>query len=172
MYRQVKEPVPEIPLREASKNSAGVRRTIAGLRLGCLPLAVEVGRYTGTSYTERVCRLYGTRKVEDQHHFLINCPSLSHIRQKLRIHALQLNTYVIFTRYFFNKCKFLLCNTDDTAMFLIYEMYQLRQSVLYNQQHPLTLRKVSANTTSYNDLCNPCTQITHQLVTSKPTLAE
>ena len=44
---------------------------MAGLRFGCLPLAVEVGRYTGTPYRERVCRLCNCGEVEDQHHFLI-----------------------------------------------------------------------------------------------------
>ena len=131
MYRRIKkEPVPEIYV--ASKNSAGVRRVIAGLRLGCLPLAVEVGRYTGTPYIERVCRLCGTGEVEDQNHFLINCPSLSHIRQKLFMHC---NSILrsFSQESSFNKCKCLLCNADGTAMFLIYQMYQLRQSVLYNQ---------------------------------------
>ena len=78
MYSRIKkEPVPEIYV--ASKNSVRVRRVIAGLRLGCLPLAVEVDRYTGTSYIERVCRLCGMGEVEYQHHFLINCPSLSQV---------------------------------------------------------------------------------------------
>ena len=86
MYRKIKkEPAPEIYV--ASKNSVGVRRVIAGLRLGCLPLAVEVGRYTCTPYTDRVCSLRGTGEAEDRHHFLINCPSLSHIRQKLFMHC-------------------------------------------------------------------------------------
>jgi len=35
-------------------NSLGVRRVMMGL----LPVAVEVGRYTGTLYSERECRLY------------------------------------------------------------------------------------------------------------------
>ena len=131
MYRRIKkEPAPEIYV--VSKNSVGVRRVIAGLRLGCLPLAVEVGRYTGTPYIERVCRLCGTGEVEDQNHFLINCPSLSHIRQKIFMHC---NSILrsFSQESSFNKCKFLLCNADGTALFLIYKMYQLRQSVLYNQ---------------------------------------
>ena len=41
-----------------------------GLRTGCLPMAVEVGRYTGTSFSSRVCRLCNYGEVEDQHHFL------------------------------------------------------------------------------------------------------
>ena len=42
-----------------------------GLRAGCLPLAVEVRKYTGTPYSERVCRLCDCEEVEDQHHLLI-----------------------------------------------------------------------------------------------------
>ena len=83
MYRRIKRS--RFQRYVATKNSAGVRRVIAGPRLRCLPLAVEVGRYTGTPYIERVCRLCSTRE-KDLHHFVINCRSLSQIRQKLFMH--------------------------------------------------------------------------------------
>ena len=47
-----------------------------GLRAGCLPLAVEVGRYTGVPYRQRVCRLCVSGEVEEQAHVLINCSNL------------------------------------------------------------------------------------------------
>ena len=34
-----------------------VRRVVAGLRMGCLPLEVETGRYTGTPYEQRICKI-------------------------------------------------------------------------------------------------------------------
>ena len=139
MYRKIKkEPAPEIYV--ASKNSAGVRRVIAGLRLRRLPLAVEGVRYTGTPYPERVCSLCGTGEAEDQHHFLINCPSLSHIRQKLFMHCNSiLRSFSQDTS--FNKCKFLLCNTVGTAMFF-HKHYQylndLCNPVMYPNYAPIS----------------------------------
>ena len=47
---------------------------MGGFRAGCL--AVEMGRYTGTPYSERVCRLCDRGEVEDQYHFLIICHTL------------------------------------------------------------------------------------------------
>ena len=52
-----------------------------GLQAGCLPLAVEVGRYTGVPYRQGVCRLCDGEEVEGQAHFLINCHKLNCIRQ-------------------------------------------------------------------------------------------
>ena len=48
---------------------------MAGLRMGCFPLAVETGRYSTTPYEERVCRLCDWRDVKDQSHFLCICPA-------------------------------------------------------------------------------------------------
>ena len=36
--------------------TVGGRRAMSGLRMGCLPLAVETGRYSYIPYQERVCR--------------------------------------------------------------------------------------------------------------------
>lgn len=38
-----------------------------GLQAGSLPLAMEVMRYTGTPYSERVCRLCDCEEVGDKH---------------------------------------------------------------------------------------------------------
>ena len=88
LYRQIKHnPCTEKYL--ITMNSLGDRRVMAGLRFGCLPLAVEVGRYTGTPYRERVCRLCNCGEVEDQHHFLIIlCHPLSSTRQTYFLIAL------------------------------------------------------------------------------------
>ena len=53
-----------------------------GLRAGCLPLAVEVGRYTGVPYRQRVCRLGVSGEVEEQTPILINCHKLHCIKTK------------------------------------------------------------------------------------------
>ena len=128
LYRQIKHgPGTEDYL--FTMRSLGGRRVMAGLRAGCLPLAVEVGRYTGTPCSDRVCRLCNCGEVEDQHHFLIICHTLSSVRQKLFSHCLTLsNSFTNLSSY--DKCKFLLTNTDNTTISLILQMYHLRQSLL------------------------------------------
>ena len=67
-----------------------------GLRAGCLPLAVEVGRYTGVLYRQRVYRLCVSGEVEEQAHVLINCHKLNCIRQKLFSHCLTLSNHLTY----------------------------------------------------------------------------
>ena len=127
-YRQIKnDPSTEIYL--TTINSLEGRRVMMGLRAGCLPLAVEVGRYTGVPYRQRVCRVCGSGEVEDQIHFLINCPKLNCIRQNLFSHCLTLSSDFIYLSDH-NKCAFLLCVKDIKSISLILQMYHLRQSLL------------------------------------------
>ena len=60
---------------------------MAGLRMGCLPLAVETGRYSHIPYQERVYRLCNRGEVEDQAHFIAICPRINDIRLKLFNHC-------------------------------------------------------------------------------------
>ena len=121
LYRPIKDnPCTEKYL--ITMNSLAGRRVMARLWFGCLPLAVEVGRYTGTPYSERVCRLCDCGEVEDQHHFLIICHTFSSIRHNLFTHSLTLSSsFTHLSSY--DKCKFL-------SLSLILQMYHLRQSLL------------------------------------------
>ena len=93
-YRQIKnDPSTEICL--TTMNSLGGRRVIMGLQAVCLPLAVEVGRYTGVSHRQRVCRLCDGGEVEDQAHFLINCHKLNCIRENCSPTALPHQTTLL-----------------------------------------------------------------------------
>ena len=108
-----------------SINSLSGRRVMVGLQTGCLSLAVEVGRYTGTPYSQRLCRLCG-----DRHHFLRKCHTLSSIRQTLFTHCLTLSNSFAQTPSY-NKCKFFLHSSDNSPyVSLILQMYLLRQSFL------------------------------------------
>ena len=78
--------------------SVGERRVMAGLRMGCLPLAVETGRYSGTPYQERVCRLCDRGDVEDQSHFLCICPVFKDLRFQLFNHCNSLSQ-TFYTNY-------------------------------------------------------------------------
>ena len=80
MYRQFKHCPDTEPYVRASL-PVGVRRVVAGLRAGCLPLQMELGRYTSpkTPLSRCICN----NGVEDQEHFLLLCPSLIEPRAKL-----------------------------------------------------------------------------------------
>ena len=61
----------------------GQRSLCAQLRAGVLPLAVEVGRYSGTPEEQRVCALCDLGVVEDEYHFVFYCPLYHKPRVKL-----------------------------------------------------------------------------------------
>ena len=57
-----------------------VRQAIACFRCSCLPLNVEKGRHVGITSTERFCEVCKSRKVEDEFHFLLECPAYQELR--------------------------------------------------------------------------------------------
>jgi hypothetical protein len=62
------------------------RRLISRLRCGCHGLHVDTGRFgkgsEHCSREERVCPVCMSGSVEDEHHFLFDCPAYSHTRQQ------------------------------------------------------------------------------------------
>ena len=115
----------------ANEWSVSVRRVLAGLRAGCLPLGVETGRYTGIPYYQRTCRLCDLGEVEDQHHFLIISPTLKDLR-------LQLFNYCYFlSQTFFelpmaSKTHFILNNYNSLIAKSLYRMGIQRQLLLFS----------------------------------------
>jgi hypothetical protein len=69
-----------------------VRRTMALFRTGALPLAVETGRYSRPQVhlNDRLCKLCENSVVEDEQHFMMNCPLYSDIRFELMQNAKRL----------------------------------------------------------------------------------
>ncbi len=53
------------------------------LMCGILPLELEVGRYLGVDKRFRYCKVCRLRKVEDELHFLFDCPMLRHERRNM-----------------------------------------------------------------------------------------
>ena len=76
VYRCLKD-LPEAEPYARANLSVSTRRVLAGLRAGCLPLQVELGRYScpKTPFNERLSKMCN-KKVEDQKHFLLHCTSL------------------------------------------------------------------------------------------------
>ena len=62
------------------------RRLISRFRCGCHGLHVDTGRFGKDSEhrnrEDRVCLVCMSGSVEDEHHFLFDCPAYSHIRQQ------------------------------------------------------------------------------------------
>ena len=48
---------------------------LAQIRLGILPLNIEVGRYRNQPLEERLCPICELQEVEDEFHFLFRCPN-------------------------------------------------------------------------------------------------
>ena len=50
------------------------------LRIGSHKLRIETGRYDNIPRDERLCNLCNCNRIEDETHFLLDCPSFSSIR--------------------------------------------------------------------------------------------
>ena len=103
---------------------------MASLHMGCLPLAVETGRYSHIPHQERVCRLCNQGEVEDQVHFLVICPRLNDVRLKPLI-AVTLITDKFYQLSLQDKIKFILCNYDNHMAYLLTSRYSCRQNIIY-----------------------------------------
>ena len=57
---------------------------MVSLHAGCLPLAVETGRYwiPKMPLGERVCKLCNNDKVETEFHFVMECSKLQNLRNE------------------------------------------------------------------------------------------
>ena len=60
------------------KNPSG--KTLVKLRISSNKLRIETGRYDNIPRDERLCNLCNCNKIEDETHFLLDCPSFSSIR--------------------------------------------------------------------------------------------
>ena len=58
------------------------RSIFAQFRCGILPLEIEVGRYRDIALPHRICQVCN-EAVEDEIHFLLECPAYSAPRSKL-----------------------------------------------------------------------------------------
>jgi hypothetical protein len=50
------------------------RSFVAQIRLGILPLNIELGRFRGVKLEERTCEICKNNLIEDEFHFLCVCP--------------------------------------------------------------------------------------------------
>ncbi len=60
-----------------------LRSLIAQLRLGILPIHIEIDRFRGTQLDERICQLCDTQEVEDEIHFVCKCNLYNDLRKNM-----------------------------------------------------------------------------------------
>ena len=60
--------------------SRSIRSYIAQIRCGVLPLHIETGRYRNLKVEERLCKVCDLQTVENELHFVFDCPAYSQLR--------------------------------------------------------------------------------------------
>ena len=106
------------------------RSLMAQFRCGILPLRIETGRFVGESPDERLCKLCNGPAIEDEKHFLLNCPFFNDIRNQL-LHSMDLSVEWN-TLNDSERLNFLLnVQTRKTAKYLV-KAYCLRRSHIYS----------------------------------------
>ena len=132
-YRRIKT-IPKVEPYIRAGLPFGVRRVMAGLRAGCLPLQVELGRFSQpkTPFDNRICKVCNVG-VETVQHFLVECKPLSTIRENLFSKVAEINpNFSSFCdsqkclvllqphKNLFSICKLILCICIETNFYIIY----------------------------------------------------
>ena len=82
LYKNIEQSLKVAPHLSAI-NSRSKRSLFTKLRLGTLKLEIETGRWTKKDRDQRFCKLCSTNKIENESHFLFDCPALSSTRNIL-----------------------------------------------------------------------------------------
>ena len=64
-------------------NNRQTRSLMAQIRCGILPIRIEIGRFCNLPVENRLCEICNQNKVEDEFHFLMECPFYHHERQQM-----------------------------------------------------------------------------------------
>ena len=127
--------MPELEPYAKAHIPLAARRVLAGLRAGCLPLQVELGRFTcpKTPYKERLCKMCG-EAPEDQTHFLLMCPKLREPRVAL-FKSVSEKYQNFITEPIPKKLSLLLHPQEHVYCITmgIYHLYTYRQKLIFNQ---------------------------------------
>ena len=104
-----------------------VLQTFACFRCACLPLNIEEGRHENIACIYRFCKICNLHKVEDEFHFLLECPAYNKLR--LTYIAKEFSSYP-------NQCKFnrLLRSSDNSTLYklclFVHKAFQIRKMIL------------------------------------------
>jgi hypothetical protein len=100
------------------------RSVFAQIRMGILPLEIEVGRYYRKCYEERLCKICNI-SIEDEIHFVCDCKPLEEIRNKYLniLNVKAENSLDLF-------CNVINHSNIRISVNFIYDMWQKRLSIL------------------------------------------
>ena len=115
-----KEPGLENYLTEVKNVS--VRQKVTKFRLSNHRLAIETGRHNGLKIEQRVCS-FCQDKIEDEAHFLFQCPTFRHLRQRylepiiehirgFEFFPTEFKLRAIMSEVKYGTCKFIADGTD------------------------------------------------------------
>ena len=111
------------------------RSLISKLRLGVLPLEIERGRRKNVPKEQRFCKLCNSEQVENEPHFIFDCPALENYRSPF-ITDLSLNVPFFHNLNSSQKLQFLFFNeltpnhALETAAKLIVDLFNARKLLL------------------------------------------
>ena len=108
--------------------------TVARFLCGILPLEIETGRYTRVKRELRFCKICEGGVLEDETHFLLECPKLTRVRHdKVKAILKKSRDTLSMT----NKEKIMwLLKREQIKEFgeALAAMYQARQDLLYSKR--------------------------------------
>ena len=125
------------------------RSLLSKLRLGTLDLEIEKSRKHNIPRAERHCKLCNTGEVENEIHFILNCPALSHSRESY-IKTLS-SDHSFMRRSPESKVKYLYFNENlpDKQLILAADML----SCLKDRRYPGKRKLIPPPSHAVNSMC-------------------
>ena len=111
--------------------SRGNRSILAQFRFGILPLRIETGRFDSTPLEDRLCIFCNMNVIEDEFHFLIQCPMYIIPRQTL-FHNISLNEDSFLRLNQSEKFNFINQNCQKQLAIYLCKSWEIRKSLMYN----------------------------------------
>ena len=107
------------------------RSLFAQFRSGILPLEIEVGRFRDLPLNERICKVCNSGAIEDEIHFLCECPIYSDERSIMFSKASE-NIQTFQQMDILDKFVFLMANQERAVIsFLSKAIHKRRNSLFY-----------------------------------------
>ena len=71
-----------------------MRKLISKIRCSSHRLEIERGRYTKTQREDRICKICDSGEVEDENHFLIQCPAYKYLREMYNMNSVNMYNFL------------------------------------------------------------------------------